>query len=45
MGIPYREYGCMPLGELSDLYDFFMAQEGVCELRSKALDGHIPDVR
>lgn len=32
MGIPYREYSCMPVGELSDLYDFWLAQEGLVDL-------------
>lgn len=45
MGIPYLEYACMPIGELSDLYDFFCAQEGHIELVDKRDTEFIPEVR
>ena len=45
MGIPYLEYACMPIGELSDLYDFFCAQEGHIELVDKRDTEFIPEAR
>lgn len=44
-GIPYLEYNCMPVGELSDFIDFYAASEGAVKL-SRRFDGsYIPEVR
>lgn len=45
MGIPYREYSCMPIGQLSDLYDFFLATEGIVDLYEKTDFEYFPDAR
>lgn len=45
MGIPYSEYSVMPIGELSDLYDFFLASEGTGKLVEKKEFNHFPEVR
>lgn len=46
MGIPYREYSCMTIGELSDLYDFWMDSEGLVILQEIEEDtSYIPEVR
>ena len=42
MNIPYLEYNCMPIGELSDLIDFYMATEGAVELKDRCNNEYIP---
>ena len=44
-GIPYLEYNCMPIGELSDFLDFYAASEGVASIRRKTDYDYIPEVR
>ena len=44
-GIPYLEYACMPLGELSDFIDFYAASEGAVKLSRKFEGSYIPEVR
>ena len=44
-GIPYLEYACMPIGELSDFADFYGASEGAFEIREKIDEQYIPEVR
>ena len=44
-GIPYLEYACMPLGELSDLLDFYAEAEGGCYTVSVSDQQYIPEVR
>ena len=45
MGIPYSEYSVMPIGELSDLYDFFLASDGTGKLVEKKDYNFFPEVR
>lgn len=44
-GIPYLEYNCMPVGELSDFIDFYAASEGAVKLSRRFDGGFIPEVR
>lgn len=44
-GIPYLEYNCMPIGELSDFLDFYAASEGAASIRRKTDYDYIPEVR
>ena len=44
-GIPYLEYACTPLGELSDFIDFYAASEGTVKLSRKFEGSYIPEVR
>lgn len=43
MGIPFLEYNCMPIAELSDLADFYAASEGLVELREKKEEEFFPE--
>lgn len=43
-GIPYLEYSCMPVGELSDFIDFYAASEGLVSIREKTNNNYIPEV-
>lgn len=45
MNIPYKEYSAMPIGELSDLYDFFLASDGTGKLVEKKDYNFFPEVR
>lgn len=42
MGIPFLEYNCMPVAELSDLIDFYMASEGLVTLSENKDEGFFP---
>lgn len=44
-GIPYLEYACMPLGELSDFLDFYAVSEGNGKLTEIRDEQYIPGVR
>lgn len=44
-GIPYLEYSCMPIGELSDFIDFFSESEGGCYTVNKVDQEFIPEVK
>lgn len=44
-GIPYLEYACMPIGELSDFIDFYAASEGAVEISKKNEWNYIPEVK
>ena len=47
MNIPYLEYTCMPIAELSDLADLYAASEGNVTVREiEEYEGsNIPDLR
>lgn len=47
MNIPYLEYNCMPIAELSDLADLYAASEGnVTVSENEEHEGsYIPDLR
>ena len=44
-GIPFLEYNCMPVGELSDFLDFFAESEGGCYTVKTQNQDYILDVR
>lgn len=43
--IPYLEYNCMPIGELSDFIDLFAESEGHGYTVNKLQKEYIPEVR
>lgn len=46
LGIPYREYACMPLGMLMDLISVFLISEGIAhEKESGFMESYVPDWR
>lgn len=44
-GLPYLEYNCMPIGELSDFLDFYAESEGGCYTVEARSHEYIPEVR
>jgi hypothetical protein len=40
LGFETLEYACMPMGELTDLIDLYMASEGLVEVRKDINSGN-----
>lgn len=47
MSIPYLEYNCMPIAELSDLADLYAASEGNVTVKEigESTGEFVPDLR
>lgn len=47
MNIPYLEYVCMPVAELSDLVDLYAASEGKVAVKEieETSGNYLPDLR